>query len=127
MHCCGPPERPALVHANDWNTMWCGLAIKLTCGARLVYDSHELWAERNGRWERRWWLLASEALFVRVADEVITASPGYADALGRRYRSGRATVVRNIPDVPGPPARRPSRPHPAAGDLRGWPDAGQGP
>lgn len=104
-------ERPALVHANDWNTMWCGLAIKLTCGARLVYDSHELWAERNGRWERRWWLLASEALFVRVADEVITASPGYADALGRRYRSGRATVVRNIPDVPGPPDPATSRPH----------------
>ncbi len=91
-------ERPTLVHANDWNTMWCGVAIKLTCGARLVYDSHELWADRNGRWERRWWLLASEALFVRVADEVITASPGYADALARRYRIGRPTVVRNIPD-----------------------------
>jgi glycosyltransferase involved in cell wall biosynthesis len=95
-------ERPALVHANDWNTMWCAAAIKLTCGARVVYDSHELWADRNGRWERRWWLLASEALFLRVADAVITASPGYADALAARYRVARPTVIRNIPDGPHP-------------------------
>jgi glycosyltransferase involved in cell wall biosynthesis len=92
-------ERPALVHANDWNTMWCGLAIKLTVGSRLVYDSHELWADRNGRWEWRPWLLASEALFVRMADAVLTASPGYADTLARRYRIPRPMVVRNIPEV----------------------------
>jgi len=96
-------ERPALVHANDWNTMWCGVAIKLTCGARLIYDSHELWADRNGRWEQRWWLLASEALFVRVADETISASPGYAQALAERYRIATPTVIRNIPDAGGTP------------------------
>jgi glycosyltransferase involved in cell wall biosynthesis len=94
--------RPQLVHANDWNTMWCGMAIKLTCGARLIYDSHELWPDRNGRWEQRWWLLASEALFVRAADAVLTASPGYADALAERYRTGRPTVVRNIPESSSP-------------------------
>jgi glycosyltransferase involved in cell wall biosynthesis len=97
-------ERPAVVHANDWNTMWCALAIKLTCGARVVYDSHELWADRNGRWEWRWWLVASEALFVRAADAVMTASPGYAEALARRYRIARPTVVRNIPEATSPPA-----------------------
>jgi glycosyltransferase involved in cell wall biosynthesis len=90
--------KPALVHANDWNTMWSGMAIKLACGSRLVYDSHELWADRNGRWEWRPWLLASEALFVRVADEVLTSSPGYAEALARRYRIQRPVVVRNIPE-----------------------------
>ena len=90
--------RPAVVHANDWNTMWTGLAIKLGYGARLVYDSHELWPDRNGRWEWRPWLLAGEALFVRAADEVITSSPGYAEALARRYRVPRPVVVRNIPE-----------------------------
>ncbi|HWX86727.1 MAG TPA: glycosyltransferase family 4 protein, partial [Solirubrobacteraceae bacterium] len=90
--------KPSVVHANDWNTMWCALAIKLTCGSRLIYDSHELWADRNGRWEWRPWLIASEALFVRMADEVITSSPGYADALGTRYRVPRPEVVRNIPE-----------------------------
>jgi glycosyltransferase involved in cell wall biosynthesis len=92
-------ERPALVHANDWNTMWCATAIKLACGARVVYDSHELWPDRNGRWEQRWWLLASEALFVGVvADATLTASPGYASELAARYRSELPTVIRNIPE-----------------------------
>jgi glycosyltransferase involved in cell wall biosynthesis len=90
--------RPELVHANDWNTMWTGLAIKLGFGARLVYDSHELWPDRNGRWEWRPWLLAGEALFMRVADEVITSSPGYAEELASRYRVSRPLVVRNIPE-----------------------------
>jgi glycosyltransferase involved in cell wall biosynthesis len=105
--------RPELVHANDWNTMWTGLAIKISYGARLVYDSHELWPDRNGRWEWRPWLLAGEALFMRAADEVITSSPGYADTLARRYRVPRPLVVRNIPErrrddgLAGDPAPRP--------------------
>jgi glycosyltransferase involved in cell wall biosynthesis len=90
--------KPRLVQANDWNTMWAGLLVKALCGSRLVYDSHELWADRNGRWEWRGWLLVCEALFVRAADEVITSSPGYADALAARYRVRRPSVVRNIPE-----------------------------
>ncbi len=90
--------RPRLVHANDWNTMWAGVAIKRLCGTRLIYDSHELWADRNGRWEWRPWLVASEALFVRIADEVITTSPGHAQALAARYRIPTPLVVRNIPE-----------------------------
>jgi glycosyltransferase involved in cell wall biosynthesis len=92
-------SKPRLVHANDWNTMWAGLLIKWSSGAHLVYDSHELWADRNGRWEWRAWLLACEALFVRAADEVLTSSPGYADALAARYRIAPPAVVRNIPEV----------------------------
>jgi glycosyltransferase involved in cell wall biosynthesis len=90
--------RPELVHANDWNTMWAGVAIKLLCGSRLIYDSHELWADRNGRWESSAWLRLSEALFVRVADEVITTSPGHAQVLSARYRVQRPMVVRNLPE-----------------------------
>lgn len=90
--------RPAVVHANDWNTMWAGLVIKLVCGCRLVYDSHELWPDRNGRWESRAWLVASEALFVRVADVVMTTSPGHAQAIAARYRTQPPLVVRNIPE-----------------------------
>jgi glycogen synthase len=100
--------RPQLVHANDWNTMWAGLLVKWLYGARLVYDSHELWADRNGRWEWRPWLIACEALFVRAADGVVTASPGYAGALASRYRIAPPAVVRNIPESPPPsvPATR---------------------
>lgn len=88
---------PALVHANDYNTMWIGIAAKLLRGSRLIYDSHELWPDRNGRPEWRPWLLLCEALFVRIADTTITTSPGYAAAIAGRYRVAPPLVIRNIP------------------------------
>lgn len=97
-------ERPALVHCNDYNTMWVGVAARLIGGSRVLYDSHELWPDRNGRPEPRWWLIACEALFVRFAHRTIAASPGYADIMARRYRIERPGVVRNIPDASMLPA-----------------------
>ncbi len=98
--------RPELVHANDWNTMSAGVLAKLVCRCALVYDSHELWAERNGRWEWQPWLIACEWLFVRFADTVITTSPGHARALAERYRIPMPTVVRNLPEQIAPPRDR---------------------
>ena len=88
---------PTLVHANDYNTMWIGIAAKLLCGSALVYDAHELWPDRNGRPEWRTWLLACEALFVRVADITITTSPGYAAVIAARYHVPAPLLIRNIP------------------------------
>jgi glycosyltransferase involved in cell wall biosynthesis len=99
-------ERPVLIHCNDYNTMWVGVAARLLGrGTAVVYDAHELWPDRNLRPEPRWWLLACEALFVRCAHRTITASPGYADVLARRYRVPRPGVIRNIPDLPDQPSR----------------------
>jgi glycosyltransferase involved in cell wall biosynthesis len=95
---------PALVHANDYNTMWVGVAAKLLRGSRLVYDAHELWPDRYGRREWRPWLVACEWLFVRVADATITVSPGCADVLAKRYRIPTPVVIRNIPDLVTEPA-----------------------
>jgi glycosyltransferase involved in cell wall biosynthesis len=91
------------VHCNDYNTMWIGVAAKLLFGARLVYDSHELWPDRNLRPEPRGWLLFCEALFMRAADHVITTSPGHSQVMGRRYRTGQPQVVRNIPEPSATP------------------------
>ena len=99
-------ERPALVHCNDHNTMWVGLAAKILVRSRLVYDAHELWPDRNGRWEWRPWLLASEALFTRVADQTLVASPGFVDPMRRRYRIAPPRVVRNIPARADSPSSR---------------------
>lgn len=99
--------RPALVHCNDYNTMWVGAAAKALCGSRVVYDSHELWPDRNLRFETRPWLLACEALFVRLADATVTTSPAYARVIARRYRVDAPVVVRNVPDLsPVPPRPR---------------------
>jgi glycosyltransferase involved in cell wall biosynthesis len=104
--------RPRLIHANDYNTAWVGIVGKWLTGSRLVYDSHELWPDRNLRPESRGWLLLCEALFVRVADEVITTSPGYAQVLARRYRIDSPQLVRNVPAWRADPApdRRPGAP-----------------
>jgi glycosyltransferase involved in cell wall biosynthesis len=90
--------RPRLIHANDYNTAWIGVAGKWLTGARLVYDSHELWPDRNLRPEPRSWLLLCESLFVRVADRVVTTSPGYARVMASRYRIEPPLVVRNVPE-----------------------------
>ena len=82
---------PTLVHANDFNTMWIAVAAKLLRGSRVIYDSHELWPDRNRRPEWRPWLLACESLFRSgLADATITTSPGYAQAIAARYRVPRA-------------------------------------
>ena len=92
--------RPAVVHCNDYNTMWIGVGAKLLTGCALIYDSHELWPDRNGRTEPRWWLLACEALFLRLADTTLATSPGHADAIARRHRVPPPQVVRNIAERP---------------------------
>jgi glycosyltransferase involved in cell wall biosynthesis len=71
-------------------------AVARLLGARVVYDSHELWADRNGRIESRRALIALETLWVRVVHATITTSPGYADVLARRYRVPRPRLVRNV-------------------------------
>ncbi len=85
--------------------MWVGIAAKALVGSRLIYDCHELWPDRNGRREWRPWLLACEWLFVRLADAVITTSPGYARKMAGRYRIPPPVVVRNIPSGPSSPAQ----------------------
>ncbi len=104
--------KPQLVHCNDYNTMWIGVAARLLAGSVVIYDSHELWPDRNLRPEPRWWLLLCEALFVRIADRVVTTSPAYAEVMSRRYRVPEPLVIRNIPEagLEVPPAPRPTRP-----------------
>ena len=92
--------RPAILHCNDYNTMWVGVAARTIRGTAVVYDAHELWPDRNLRPEPRWWLLACESLFLRLAHRTITASPGYAEVMARRYRVSLPQVIRNIPDLP---------------------------
>jgi glycosyltransferase involved in cell wall biosynthesis len=101
---------PVLVHSNDYNTMWIGIAAKLLRRSRLVYDCHELWADRNGRPEWRPWLVACEALFVRIADVTITTSPAYAATIASRYRVPPPVLVRNVPARGRPPRASPDRP-----------------
>jgi glycosyltransferase involved in cell wall biosynthesis len=66
-------------------------------GTAVIYDAHELWADRNLRPEPRWWLLACEWLFLRTAHVTLATSPGHAEEIARRYRVPPPRVIRNIP------------------------------
>lgn len=101
--------RPRLVHCNDYNTMWIGIGAKLLTGSAVLYDSHELWPDRNGRSEPRWWLLACEALFLRVADDVLATSPGHAEEIARRHGVAAPRVVRNVVEQPSASGRHARR------------------
>lgn len=107
---------PDAVHANDGNTLAPAMLLKVLDGARIVYDSHELWLRRNVR-QDRWFAPAVEALTERVgvamSDGIITVSPSIVRWLQDTYRLRVApSLVRNIPLREGAP------PDPADGRLR---------
>ena len=87
---------------HDLDTLPLGVAAKRELGGALVYDSHELWLDRNApayetALERRRWRRMERSL-VGAADAVVTACDSYADVLAERYSIERPAVVRNIPE-----------------------------
>jgi glycosyltransferase involved in cell wall biosynthesis len=99
-------SKPEVVHAHDAAMLLPGLLAARRCGARLVYDSHELATGVPYR-SRAWAALVAgvERLGAPRADATIAVSAGIAAALSERYRLRRpAAVVRNLPDLPPPGA-----------------------
>lgn len=98
---------PELVHANDYDTMWIGVAAKLLRRSRVVYDAHELWPDQEADLGWRPWLIACEWVFTRLADATVAANPGIAAVMVKRYRLPAIAVVRNLPEPsespPAPP------------------------
>lgn len=94
--------RPDIVHAHDLNALPIGRAIATHTGARLIYDSHELWIGQQARntYKRPIRILmdAVEVYFARKADEIVTVSPGIARILENRLGKAAVHVVRNVPD-----------------------------
>ena len=94
--------RPDLVHANDFNTLFAAELLHERLGVPFVYDSHELWSERNrgdtavhaieSRWE-----LAAERRAARKALKVVTVSYSIAQHLAQLFRIEEPAVIRNVP------------------------------
>lgn len=96
--------KPDIVHANDGNTLAPAAWVSRTCGAKVVYDVHELWRHRNVRTDRPvapFVEAAIEKLGIVRAAGVITVSPSIATWLHEEYDLPvRPTLVRNIPRAP---------------------------
>lgn len=102
-------RRPAdILTANDLDTLLPCYIVSQLLGSRLVYDSHELFAEVPeliGRpFTRRLWLMLEGALFPRLK-HVSVVSESISQHYYRQY-GVRSAVVRNLPaPINAPPER----------------------
>ena len=97
-------EDPSIVyHAHDLNTLRVGAKAAKAHGAKLVYDSHELYVDRNrarpAGFLKRNLLLRFEKGLIRQCDLTITVNDSIAELLAERYDIPMPTVVMNTPPM----------------------------
>ncbi len=93
-------ERADVYHSHDLNTLVVGYLASRFHRAKLVYDSHELWIDRNAVNEPafdKWRSDLTEKLLIKRADVVITTNDARAKILSERYGIPLPVVVRNCP------------------------------
>jgi len=98
---------PDLVLSHDCNTLLAGRMLKTVIGCPLVYDSHELFLERNIGSRRRWvdkfcwWPI--ERGCIKSADAVFTVAEGIARHLEKQYGIDEVYLLRNVQPYEPPP------------------------
>lgn len=89
--------RPAVVHAHDVDALIPGYVAARLTRAKLVYDAHELWAERQHNIIRHAWLrrmvVGFERTLSRRAHAVITVNRFLANYLAERHKLPMPTVL----------------------------------
>lgn len=100
------PRRPTVVNIHQAETLILGLLFKLFAGSKVVYDPHELEAEKNGSGAFKKGLIGLiERVLIPFVDEVFVVNASIAGEYVRRYRCERPHVVMNVPPFVNPPAR----------------------
>jgi glycosyltransferase involved in cell wall biosynthesis len=87
-----------IYHAHDLNTLLPAVMAARKTNAHVVYDSHELYVQRNAResvLHRLMWAWL-ESHLIGQASRVITVSDSIADVLSGRYDIKKPVVVRNV-------------------------------
>jgi glycosyltransferase involved in cell wall biosynthesis len=97
------PTRPDVCHANNLAPLPAALACKLLFGTKVIYDAHELEAERPG-WSKLacWRARVVERACIRHADHVVAVSEGRGAYMAGMYRIPPPTIIRNTPEQPRP-------------------------
>lgn len=109
----------AVYHGHDLTALPAAARTAERTGARLVYDSHEIFMEsgRNAlrpRWAR-WLFTALERRWVRRADAMVTVNDALAADLQQRLQPRRIVAIHNTPPRWSPPSVRPDLIRDAAG------------
>jgi len=101
--------KPDIIQSHDCNTILGGAMIKKKLGIPLVYDSHELYLERNIGTRSRWWDKKQwspiEKKCIKKCDVVITVSQGIVEHLNKQYGRDDVVLVRNVQPYHEPPKR----------------------
>ncbi|MBI1731083.1 glycosyltransferase [Candidatus Acetothermia bacterium] len=95
-------ERADVYHAHDLNTLHMAYRAAKGNGAKLIYDTHELYLERNPDFADynklfNLRLRQRERRLIQKADAVITVNESIADELARKYSIERPAILMNIP------------------------------
>jgi glycosyltransferase involved in cell wall biosynthesis len=88
---------PDVVHAHDVNTLVPAWLAARHCRARLVYDAHELSADREGYAGRAWLAKLVERWFGNAADGRVTTTQARAAWFERAYAYRDMIVLQNRP------------------------------
>ncbi|MCG2576278.1 glycosyltransferase [Dechloromonas sp. XY25] len=91
---------PRVFVANDLPMLPVAGRLAKECGAKLVYDSHELYSEQefSEREKRRWSEI--EAKYIGACDVVITVNQSIATELEQRYGVSGVRVIYNAERTP---------------------------
>lgn len=91
-------EQFNVIHCHDLNTLWQGRKLKQILKSKLIYDSHELFAEMAGRKEvdKKFCYLLEKRNFPAV-DHLITVNPFLRDNILARNGKVGSSLIQNIP------------------------------
>jgi hypothetical protein len=69
------------------------------CGAKLVYDSHELYCEQefSNREKQRW--AAIESKYIGACDVIITVNKSISNELEKRYGVKNIKIIYNAENI----------------------------
>lgn len=91
---------PDIIHANDFDTLGLAFGAAKKCKAKLIYDSHEIFAENIGISNNKLlskYIIMREKYLVKKVDRMISVSNAAADYFKEKYSIKRPTVITNCP------------------------------
>jgi len=106
-----PAHNYDVIHCHDLDTLPAGQLIRtrMAPGAKLIYDSHELYPYQLRDWFfRRYWA-EQERRYIHLADRVITVNESIADQLRDTYGIARPVVLYNSCGNPKAPLVTPEQ------------------
>ena len=96
-------EHTDIYHSHDLNTLRLGRKISKIHGKKLVYDSHELYLDRNRQRKagpiKRALIKRMERRLIKSCDKVVTVNESIANILSKRYGVEEVGVIMNTPPI----------------------------